>query len=594
MRPTEVHLFARLILAAASTAAVLSPAITSAEITHPKVKWTFQTDGPIRAAAVVRADTVYVGSADGHVYAIAKADASLRWTFDTGGAIAGAPAVSSSTIVVAGRSDHVHALDAATGALRWRFTMQALVPADIEWDYFTAPPVIADGVVFVGSGDGHLYALDLATGALRWQFKTGDRIRAAPLVEAGTVYQPSGDDVVYALSATDGRLRWRFETEGTKLDRSQGFIRSDIFTRPSLRDGLLIFGSRDGNVYAVEAATGQKRWNFAYGTTWAMSTVADADAVYVGWSTNNMISALDLRTGTMKWEFKASAHTYTTGLLVGDDTYWGSADGRIYGLDRTSGVRKWTYDVGSDVYSTLVHDDGTLYFGADDGRLYALQQGDAPHKTVYQPTAIPNRTRSLLADDAILPHLMARGFTRLDSTRALRDFLADRVRDGHPSVVVFALAHVPQSVLGEDPGRGLLRQYLDAGGRVLWFGGTPNVHAFDDMDTHLGRDPGRGSRLLGIDFVSPDDGGNYAAVPTQAGRNLGLPRRLKNSYAVIGNPAQVVVLSRDEYGRVGGWMKSFHPRAGSGFVSLRTWGFNVPARAVDLDLIARVAGHGLD
>lgn len=571
------------------------PCPLSAEgIASPRTKWAFQTEGPIRGGAVVSGDTVYFGSADGNLYAVDKADGRLRWSFATGGAVAGSPAVSGSTVVVAGRSDDVYALDTETGRPRWRLRMQPLVPADIEWDYFTASPVIAGDRVFIGSGDGHVYAVDLATGTVQWTFRTHDRIRAAPLVVDGTVYQPSGDDFVYALSAADGTLQWKYETEGTRLDRSQGFIRSDIFTRPTLRNGLLIVGSRDANVYAIDIATHEKRWSFRYDSTWAMSTTADADAVYVGWSTNNMICALDLETGTTRWEFKAGAHTYTTGLIVGDDTYWGSADGKLYNLDRVSGVPKWAYDVGREIYSSPVHDNGTIYVGADDGRLYAVADGVAPRKAVYQPTVIPARTSALLADAALLPYLGAHGFEQLGTTASLAAFLSARIADGTPSVVVFALSHIPPSVLGDDPSTGLLRRYLDAGGKVVWPGGVPALHGFADDDTYLGRDRTRAEKLLGMTFLAADDGGSYAARPTQMGLNWGLPRFLKNSYAVLPDESQVVPLGHDEYGRVGPWLKTFHPRAGSGFVFLRNWGFNVRARPDELATIVRVATYGLD
>src|SRR5690606_10317668 len=140
------------------------------------------------------------------------------------------------TIIVAGRSDTVHALNAADGAPRWTFRMQSTLPTPTEWNYFTAAPVVEGGQVLVPSGDGHLDALDLATGKMRWSFKTGDSLRAAPLVADGVIYQPSGDDHVYALTASDGTLRWKFATAGVGYDLSQGFIRSDIFTRPALQD----------------------------------------------------------------------------------------------------------------------------------------------------------------------------------------------------------------------------------------------------------------------------------------------------------------------------------------------------------------------
>ena len=260
--------------------------VALAGIAHPRIQWAVQTDGPIRGSAAVAGDSLYFGSADGFLYAVSKRDGQLRWKFQTGGAIAGAPAVVGSTVIVASRANTVHALDTADGTLRWSFAMQPTLPTPTEWNYFTAPPVVSGQQVLVASGDGHLYALDHATGVKRWAFQTGDSLRAAPLVVGDTVYQPSGDDHVYALSLKDGALRWKFATAGVGYDLTQGFIRSDIFTRPSLQDGLLVFGSRDANVYAVDIATQEKKWTFAYDSTWAMSSTIDDGTVFVGWSTN--------------------------------------------------------------------------------------------------------------------------------------------------------------------------------------------------------------------------------------------------------------------------------------------------------------------
>jgi outer membrane protein assembly factor BamB len=227
--------------------AVFAMSHAAAEIVHPRIKWAFQTEGPIRGSAIIAKDTLYFGSADGFVYAVDKAG-RLRWKFQTGGPIAGAPVVSGATVIVAGRSDTVYAVNVADGSKRWSFRMQPTLPTPTEWNYFTAPPVVHGKQVLVPSGDGHLYCLDIDTGARRWSFRTGDSLRAAPLVGGDTIYQPSGDDHVYALSAVDGALRWKFATAGVGYDLSKGFIRSDIFTRPSVADGLLVFGSRDGNV----------------------------------------------------------------------------------------------------------------------------------------------------------------------------------------------------------------------------------------------------------------------------------------------------------------------------------------------------------
>lgn len=560
----------------------------------PLTKWAFQTDGPIRGSAVASADQILFGSADGFLYSVAQDDGILRWKFQTGGAIAGAPAVTDSAVIVAGRGRAVHALNLEDGSLLWSFEMQADLPIATSWNFFTAAPVVDGDQVLVGSGDGFLYALDLATGRQRWKFLTGDSIRAAPLVVDETVYLASGDDYVYALSSSDGSLHWKFATDGVDYDLSEGFIRSDIFTQPSLRNGLLVFGSRDSKVYAIDVNTHEMKWSFTYDSTWAMATAVDADTVYVGWSTNNMICALDLATGEKKWEFKAEAHNYAKPLLDGDQVIFGSASGNLYSFDKRDGQRGWTYRVGSEVYSGPIRSGDTYYFGADDGRLRAVTSSPPARKAVYLPEGIPENISGFVIDSALAPYLAERGFELLDSAEALAGWVSARLTDRVPSVVVFGFAQIPAAVVGAEPGSGPLRAYLETGGKVVWPWGTPNLVTFDAAGEFLAYDPTVADRLLDLEFVGFEDSGNYYGRPTQAGRNWGLPVWLKTSFASLKPGADVVPLIIDEYGRVSAFVKSFHPRPGSGWVVFAPSGFGVPMLESELALVERVASYTLD
>lgn len=574
--------------------ASLATSVAGAEIVHPRIQWAFQTEGPIRGSAILAEDSLYFGSADGFLYAVAKADGDLRWKFQTGGSIAGAPVISGATLIVAGRGADVYALDTASGSVRWSFRMQPTLPTPTEWNYFTAAPVVNGKQVLVPSGDGHLYCLDLETGTRQWAYKTDDSLRASPIVVGDTIYQPSGDDHVYAISAQDGTLRWKFATAGVGHDLSKGFIRSDIFTRPSVKNGLLVFGSRDGNVYAVDTAERTAKWTFSYDSTWAMSTVVEDDRVYVGWSTNNRINAVDLATGTQVWEFDAGSHTYTTALLVGDDIYWGSAGGKLHKLDKRTGEPRWSYAVGSDIYSSAIHENDTLYFGTDDGRLLAVGEGGATeHRALYLPAQVPENIRGFIVDPVLEPHLAARGYHRLDSSAALASWLASRTRDGARSVLVFGFAQIPPDVVGADPARGPLRRYLESGGKVVWPWGLPNKVIFDDSGKFVAYDPSVAARMLEIEFLDFEDTGNYFSRATQAGRNWGMPAWLKTTFASLEAGNDVTALATDEHGRISAFVKSFHPRPGSGWVTFRPNGFNVPITAAELVVLERVASYTL-
>lgn len=561
-------------------------------IAQPKTKWKFQTLGAIRAAAVVAEERVYFGSADGHLYALDAADGRLRWKYRTRGAIAASPAVSSTTTVVSSRDQFIHAVDTETGQARWRFEMQPPLPSEPDWEYFAAAPVIVGDRVFAGSSDGHLYVLNLADGKLLWSFATRGRIRTAGLVQDGVVYQPSNDGFVYVLSAANGALQWKFMTESATLERGTNFARQGIYTPPTLQDGLLVFGARDGRTYAVDVATQKEKWSFKYNTTWAMATTVDDGTVFVGWSINNIFCALNLATGRERWQFQSGAHVFTKPLVLGDDVLFGCADGKIYCLNKNTGRKRWDYAVGREVYSAPIEHHGVLIFGSDDGALYALENGTAPHKAVYRPDTLEKKLEMFLADEKIAPHLKQRGFAVLRSESALKKFLAERVGDGAPSVVVFAFGGVPSEVMGDEPERGLLRQYLETGGKAVWFGNIPNLFTIDPHGDYR-RDPTIARRLLEVDLVRVEDSGTYPSRTTQEGLNWGLPAWMTNTYSSVVRAEQVTPLSVDELQRVGAWMKKFNPRPGSGFISFRSWSFNVPIREEDLALIEHIALHEL-
>ncbi|MBN2314560.1 MAG: PQQ-binding-like beta-propeller repeat protein [Sedimentisphaerales bacterium] len=71
-------------------------------------------------------------------------------------------------------------------------------------------PVIAEGKVFVASVDEHsITAIDADSGRMAWQFTAGARIDSAPTLYEGRVLFGCRDGVVYCVRASDGRLCWR-------------------------------------------------------------------------------------------------------------------------------------------------------------------------------------------------------------------------------------------------------------------------------------------------------------------------------------------------------------------------------------------------
>ena len=52
---------------------------------------------------------------------------------------------------------------------------------------------------YSGSGDDSVYALNAATGAKLWSYHTGNQVFSSPTVANGVVYVGSGDGNMYAF-----------------------------------------------------------------------------------------------------------------------------------------------------------------------------------------------------------------------------------------------------------------------------------------------------------------------------------------------------------------------------------------------------------
>lgn len=564
------------------------------QLDNPKVKWRFKTEGPVRGDAVISDDNIYFGSSDGTLYALQKDDGSLLWKVETNGAITGSPAITETTAFISSRDNYLYAVDLNSGAQKWSFKMQPILPdGHAGWEYFMSSPVVLENQVFAGSGDGHLYSLNVETGDLNWKLKTNGRIRATPLVYNNRIYQPSNDGYLYVLNASNGELLWKFETRGATYNPDDfNFDRSSIFTQPIIVDQKLVFGSRDGNVYAVDLNTHEEIWSFNYGTTWAMSVAVSEGIVYTGWSTNDLFSAIDLNSGDEIWQYQSGSHVYTTPLVLDSAVYIGSADGSLTKHNKQTGEKIWEYILNSEIYSSPLFDSGTLFFGSDNGFFYALEDRPNSFMAVYQPEQIEGNTQYLVVDQEITPYLTEKGFDRLDENE-LEKFINERIKDKTPSVVVFALPVIPETVIGSAPETGLMRQYLDSGGKVLWMGDIPNYYA-PDSTGNFSRDDTDGTQLLDVEFANPTESGSYFSKATQTGLNWGLPEWLTTTNSTVEAGKGIIPLAIDEFGRISLWFKKFNPRPGSGFVSARTWAWNVPIHEEDLDLIYKLAVHELE
>jgi outer membrane protein assembly factor BamB len=251
---------------------------------------------------------------------------------------------------------------------------------------FVSSPAVVGDTVYAGSFDGFLYAVDRATGALKWKFETKGRVVSSPAVAGGIVYFGSFDGNFYALDAASGALKWKFATAGERRFAAKHLHGAEpaaevmpdpwdcYLSSPAVSNGRVVFGSGDGNVYALDAATGVKAWAFKTGNVVHASPAIADGTVYIG-SWDTFFYALDEATGTEKWRFKTgddeAIHNQTgiqsSAAVAGGMVFFGARDAHVYALNAKTGAKAWDFPTkGSWVIASPAVRGGHVYAGTSD------------------------------------------------------------------------------------------------------------------------------------------------------------------------------------------------------------------------------------
>ncbi len=294
-----------------------------------------------------------------------------KWKFKTNGDVDSSPAIGLDGTVYVGSDDgNLYALNPETGEEVWRF------PAGAE--VRSSPAVAPDGTIYFGSADGYFYALR-PNGVLKWSFNVGDYIFSSPAISSDgrIVIFGSSDNNIYALNASSGILKWKYETD------------NKIISSPAIgHDGIssvVYVGSLDRHVYALALNNGALKWKFetnaeVYGSPAITSDgriVVGECKTGVSESYNFQLFSINVD-GSKFWETGGATGFYSS-PAIGNTIHAGSWDGYLLTFNK-SGIYSWSHEVrqSMDINSSpAVDSGGVVYVGCKNGNFYALQSQDA-------------------------------------------------------------------------------------------------------------------------------------------------------------------------------------------------------------------------
>ncbi|KYK24543.1 hypothetical protein AYK25_06205 [Thermoplasmatales archaeon SM1-50] len=214
-----------------------------------------------------------------------------------------------------------------------------------------------------------------------WTYTTNNQIVSSPAVVDGKVYVGSKDNNVYCLNAATGVLLWQYNT--THL----------VCSSPALFNNMVYVGTNDlpglnGNkLYCLNASNGEKIWDYTTGDDPLMYGVYSSPAVvqgrvYVG-SGDHKVYCFDAVTGAKLWEFITAMQVGSSPAIENGKVYIGSQDGNVYCLNATTGTQIWSYPTQAQIDSSPAVVNGKVYIGS--AKMYCLDAETGAHIWDRQP-----------------------------------------------------------------------------------------------------------------------------------------------------------------------------------------------------------------
>ncbi len=372
--------------------------------------WVVQFREKINAGMAIDGDRLFTDSFDHGVYALDIRTGRLLWSTSTDNVVMSTPVVRDGIVVVGtgkdgwlnpdaldaavqiwGRrqGDNVYGLSAETGKTLWRFHTVG--------DDMASAAIDGDTVVFA-NGDLHAYGLDLHRGTLRWRIPIlGVASMDSTTIDGGIAFigscriAPRRCETV-AIGAENGIVRWRSDIGSADAS-------------PAVADGIVVSNMLDleesgrynqggrSVIAGLDEKSGRVIWRwtsdvgpctFVGSGEHEIASLIDNGLAIDSVGCGSDVVALDLRSGKLRWRFRAYAHVKMSPVARNGHVYFGDTNGVFYDINEWSGVanRFVSFDQLFTTAPFVIL--GNTLFAACGSEIYAVPVGRA-----FAPLSIP-------------------------------------------------------------------------------------------------------------------------------------------------------------------------------------------------------------
>ncbi|MDP9288141.1 MAG: PQQ-binding-like beta-propeller repeat protein [Thermoproteota archaeon] len=241
-------------------------------------------------------------------------------------------------------------------------------------------PIFGDGTIYVSTITGRIFALNPSEKQIKWHLNVGSPLVSSPLLHNSILVAATydswikdasftGKNFVLGINTEDGKQIWGYEIPG------------DVFSSPCLvEDAIIVVGSMNNGIYALEGYSGNVRWKFETGGEVWSSPSYNGNEIFIG-SDDGFLYCLDID-GKLRWKTKLNGKIRSSSPCLSFDegqspsVFIGTYNGGMFCLNQSTGMIRWSKQIPKPVMASPATIKDKVFFAASDKRIYCFQVKD--------------------------------------------------------------------------------------------------------------------------------------------------------------------------------------------------------------------------
>lgn len=341
-------------------------------------KWSFDLGYSLASKISVNNDRIYAADVSGQVVCL-NTNGKKLWEYFSFGYVYSSPTARDNYLAVATIQGDLETIDSRNGKLLQTLGFDSPITSDLASFDFNGPINLmipkqtkSKAAVLVGTENGELFCYDLETLQEHWRFDEADgAIVGKPLYVKEHVIFYSLDGNIYALNSATGLLTWKAKLTGKNEKK---IYASD----PVTNNENIYIALSNGKLFSFNVLLGKKNWEYdKYNLTTALNISNDGRLLYAK-SNDDRFHILSAALGTWVKEIYTKIGKHYTDSDIAEiygDVYFGDDVGFVYQIDSKYRLDKLYRKTNSTIHSVKNIDKDKLIITSHDGIISLLNLG---------------------------------------------------------------------------------------------------------------------------------------------------------------------------------------------------------------------------